>query len=188
MVRDPVANVVYQLGERGFAPRKLGHDAWESRCPAHRGSDYSLSITRNEFNHVVLECRSSENCQHIRIVRALGWTNEHVYAETADWLISRLGRVEIHLAQFKCGEPEKNDENMPSSALGTTEPDGALPSHEVQGGKDTHSGDEPISEWLYRNACLFVTCIREAVRSNDRLRNRGICRPRNCREARTGSP
>ena len=26
MVRDGVTNVVYQLGERGFAPRKLGHD------------------------------------------------------------------------------------------------------------------------------------------------------------------
>ena len=136
MVRDPVANVVYQLGERGFAPRKLGHDAWESRCPAHRGSDYSLSITRNEFNHVVLECRSSENCQHIRIVRALGWTNEHVYAETADWLISRLGRVEIHTAQFKKGEPATNDEKVTSSALGTNEPDGALPSPEVQASAD----------------------------------------------------
>ena len=136
MVRDPVANVVYQLGERGFAPRKLGHDAWESRCPAHRGSDYSLSITRNEFNHVVLECRSTENCQHIRIVRALGWTNEHVYAETADWLIRRLDRVEIHTPRFKSGEREKSDENVPSSALGTSEPDGTLPSPEVQASAD----------------------------------------------------
>ena len=57
------------LRERGFAPRKLGHDSWESRCPGHRSSDHSLSITRNEFNHVVLECRTTENCQHIRIIR-----------------------------------------------------------------------------------------------------------------------
>ena len=116
MVRDPVANVVYQLGERGFAPRKLGHDSWESRCPAHRGSDYSLSITRNEFNHVVLECRSSENCQHIRIVRALGWTNEHVYAETADWLISRLRGVEIQPACFESSDATPKSEVASSAA------------------------------------------------------------------------
>jgi len=66
MVRDGVANVVYRLQERGFDPRRVAHDSWESRCPAHRSSDYALSITRNEFNHVVLECRSNENCQHMR--------------------------------------------------------------------------------------------------------------------------
>ena len=65
MARDAVANVVYRLGERGYPPRKVGKDSWESRCPVHRGSDYSLSITRNEFNHVVLECRTAENCQHL---------------------------------------------------------------------------------------------------------------------------
>ncbi len=64
MVRDAVADVVYRLGERVYPPRKVGKDSWESRCPVHRGSDYSLSITRNEFNHVVLECRTAENCQH----------------------------------------------------------------------------------------------------------------------------
>ena len=90
MVRDAVANVVYRLGERGYPPRKVGKDSWESRCPVHRGSDYSLSITRNEFNHVVLECRGAENCQHIRIIRALGFTNDHVYAETPEWLINSV--------------------------------------------------------------------------------------------------
>ena len=118
MVRDPVANVVNQLGERGFVPRKLGHDAWESRCPAHRGSDYSLSITRNEFNHVVLECRSAENCQHIRIVRAIGFRNEHVYAETPDWVISRLSRVEIHRAESKITDvPDDQDHGLASVEL-----------------------------------------------------------------------
>jgi hypothetical protein len=63
MVRDAVANMVNQLRERGYAPRKVGHDAWESRCPGHRSSYHALSITRNEFNHVVLECRSAENCR-----------------------------------------------------------------------------------------------------------------------------
>ena len=116
MVRDGVTNVVYQLGERGFAPRKLGHDSWESRCPGHRSSDHSLSIMRNEFNHVVLECRTAENCPHIRIIRALGFTNEHVYAETPDWLIKRLSRVEIHGAEVRT--PGTRDVHEPSPAPG----------------------------------------------------------------------
>ena len=117
MVRDAVANMVNQLRERGYAPRKVGHDAWESRCPGHRSSDHALSITRNEFNHVVLECRSAENCQHIRIVRALGWTNEHVYAETPDWVISRLSRVEIHRAESKITDvSDDHDHGLASSA------------------------------------------------------------------------
>ena len=95
MVRDGVFNMGDRLRERGLDPRRIGDDAWEARCPAHRGADHSLAITRNEFNHVVLTCRSTENCQHIRIVRALGWTNDHVYAETPDWLISRLRHVPI---------------------------------------------------------------------------------------------
>jgi hypothetical protein len=106
------------LRERGYAPRKVGHDAWESRCPAHRSSDHALSITRNEFNQVVLECRSTENCQHIRIVRAIGFTSEHVYAETPDWVISRLSRVEIHRAESKITDvPDANDHGLASADL-----------------------------------------------------------------------
>ena len=95
MVRDGVLNMVDRLRERGLDPRRIGGDAWEARCPAHRGAEHSLAICRNEFNHVVLTCQSVENCQHSRIIRALGWTNDHVYAETPDWLISRLRHVPI---------------------------------------------------------------------------------------------
>ena len=83
MVRDAVANVVIRLRERGFDPRKVGDDLWEARCPVHRSSDYALSVTRGEFNHVKLECRGTENCPYTRIIGALGLTNDHVYAETA---------------------------------------------------------------------------------------------------------
>jgi hypothetical protein len=55
MVRDGVASIVSRLRECGFDPRKVSHDARESRCPAHRGLDHAVSVTRNEFNHVVLE-------------------------------------------------------------------------------------------------------------------------------------
>src|SRR5580693_4870584 len=67
----------------------------------------SLAISRNEFNHAVLACRSIENCQHSRIVRALGWTNDHVYAETPDWLIRRLSQVPIQPALFQIADAER---------------------------------------------------------------------------------
>jgi hypothetical protein len=100
MVRDGVANVADRLRERAFDPRKVGYDAWESRCPVHRSLDHDLSITRNEFNHVVLECRGAENCQHTSIIRALGMTSDHLYAETPDWLISRLRRTPVQPSLF----------------------------------------------------------------------------------------
>ncbi len=95
MVRDGVANIVSRLRECGRALRKVGHDAWESRCPAHRSLDHALSITRNELNHVVLTCQSAENCTHLSVLRALGFTNDHLYAETPDWLIDQLRRVRV---------------------------------------------------------------------------------------------
>ncbi len=116
MVRDAVANVVYRLGECGYPPRKVGKDSWESRCPVHRGSDYSLSITRNEFNHVVLECRTAQNCQHTPIIRALGYTNDHVYAETPDFLIGRLSRIPIYKAEIEIPEAHENHEHGPAVA------------------------------------------------------------------------
>ena len=61
MVCDGVANVVIRLQESRFDPRKVGPDSWESRCPAHRSAECALSITRNEHNHVLLECRSTQN-------------------------------------------------------------------------------------------------------------------------------
>ena len=66
----------------------------------HRSVDHALAITRNEFNHVVLECRSAQNCQHSRIIGALGLTNDRIYAETPDQLISGLSRVPIRPSSF----------------------------------------------------------------------------------------
>ena len=108
MGRDCIANVVERLSERGFDPRKVGADAWESHCPAHRSADRALSITRNELNHLILECRSAENCGYSRIIRALGFTNDHVYAEVPEWLISRLSRVPIQAASFRDSGAEDN--------------------------------------------------------------------------------
>ena len=77
----------------------------------------------------VLECRSTQNCQDMRIIGALGFTNDHVYAETPDWLISRLRRVPIQPASF--ASPDANDSNAagasavegPEGSAGTSPPD-----------------------------------------------------------------
>ena len=95
MVRDGVANVVDALQQAGFGPRKVGQDSWLARCPAHRGVDFTLAVTRNEFNHVLLECKSTQNCQFLPIISALRLTNDGVYAETPDWLIANYSRVQV---------------------------------------------------------------------------------------------
>ena len=62
--------------------------------------DHALAITRNEFNHVLLECRATENCKYSRIIAAIGLTNDSVYEETADFMMTRLSRVPIHPTSF----------------------------------------------------------------------------------------
>jgi hypothetical protein len=133
MVRDGVANVVIRLQESGFDPRKIGPDSWESRCPAHRSADCALSIARNEHNHVVLECRSTQNCQHIRIIGALGFTNDHLYAETPEWLIGRLNRAPIQPASFASTRTTGNNGagEGASGSAGTLPSDDVVPSAEA---------------------------------------------------------
>ena len=94
MPRDALANLVIELGIRGFQPRCVGHDAWESRCPVHRSLDQAFRITRNEFNHVVLGAAASRNAP-ARILGALGWTNDQLYAETPAWMSGRVRQIEL---------------------------------------------------------------------------------------------
>jgi hypothetical protein len=110
MVRDGVANLVGRLRERELNPRRVGDDAWDARCPAHRSTDHALSITRNAFNQVVLECRSAKKCHYFQIVGSLGLTNDHVYEETPDWLINRLRRYPIQPASPKVPNSNGNNE------------------------------------------------------------------------------
>jgi hypothetical protein len=109
MVRDGVANIVVKLEEHGCVPRRVGSRAWEARCPGHRSPDRALAITRNELNQVVLECRSNPSCMHIRILGALGMTNDLLYAETPDRLIARLSRVPIQPASYGSASAEPAD-------------------------------------------------------------------------------
>ena len=88
-------------------------------APYTKARTASLAVGRNELNHVVLECRSTQNCQYSRIIGALGLTNDRVYAETDDWLIRRLSRVPIQPATFKSSKGQGNDE------VGTSANEGA---------------------------------------------------------------
>ena len=92
--------------------------------------DHALAITRNELNHVVLKCRCAENCQHYRIIAALGITNDHVYAETPNALISRLSRVPIQPASFASSGAEGNNAAGTSVAEGANGLARARPPHD----------------------------------------------------------
>jgi hypothetical protein len=100
MVRDGVVNIVSRLSERGCEPRRVGPDLWEAHCPAHGRKDHALTVSRNEFNHVLLQCRAPERCPHSRIIRALAMTNEQVYAETPALLIGSVSRSMIEPSRF----------------------------------------------------------------------------------------
>jgi hypothetical protein len=113
MVRDGVVNVVDELHKRGFDPRRVGRDAWEARCPVHRGIEHALAITRNEFDHVILECRGPQNCQYARIIAALGLTNDGVYKETHGFMMSRLSRIPIRPTSFNRASVTENGEVVP---------------------------------------------------------------------------
>jgi hypothetical protein len=125
MVRDGLANVVDELQLHGFEPRRVGRDAWEARCPVHRGTEHALAITRNEHNHVILHCRGPQNCQYARIIAALGLTNDGVYKETYDFTIRRLSRIPIQPSTFNRSSATESSEVVSANteaAQGPAEP------------------------------------------------------------------
>ncbi len=136
MARDCVANIVDELHRRGCNPLRVGHDSWEARCPVHKGTERSLAVGRNELNHVILECRSTQNCPYARIIGALGFTNDRVYAETPEWLISRLSGVPIRPASFKSSNGNANHEVGTSATEGVNGSAETLPPDEGEPGAD----------------------------------------------------
>ncbi len=94
MARDAVANVVMKLSQRGFDPRRLGPDSWESRCPAHRGKEYAVAISLHEQGLVVLNCRS-KRCPASDILRALDLSAVRLYANTPNWVLRKLAERPI---------------------------------------------------------------------------------------------
>ena len=76
-----------------------------------------LAITRNAFNHVVLECRSASKCEHTRIVAALGMANEHVYEETPDAWVRRLGSVPVQSVSRSVASPSRGEGEQPGGGI-----------------------------------------------------------------------
>ncbi len=149
MVRDCVANIVDELHRCGCNPLRVGHDSWERRCPVHKGRERSLAVGRNELNHVILECRSSQNCQYARILGALGLTNDRVYAETPERLISRLSVVPIRPASFKSSNGKGNNEVGASATEGVNGSAETLPPDDGETGADCEralTGFHPVGE------------------------------------------
>jgi hypothetical protein len=94
MARDGVANIVHRLRERGYDPHRVESDAWESRCPVHRGTEHALAITRDDQDRVVVRCRSRQ-CLAQRILSALDLTVTRLYAGTPNWVLRKLSERPI---------------------------------------------------------------------------------------------
>jgi hypothetical protein len=138
-------NIASRQRECGFDPRTVGQDVWDSRCPAHRGRDHALSISRDELNHVVLTCRSEQNCTQLKLIRSLGFTNDHLYAETPDWLISQLRRFAVEPLERAQTEITRE---QPEFAHDTTEAD-AFSGSRINAGRSARAGEG--SECGYRS-------------------------------------
>ena len=125
MAPDGVANIVGVLERRGFDPRRVGADAWESRCPVHCGTDHDLSISRDGSNRVLFECRSAERCQNHRILHALRLGFDTLYDATPDSLIRWLSEAPIHRPSPQRSETTEKSEACPSTGEAANGPDGA---------------------------------------------------------------
>jgi hypothetical protein len=89
MARDDVADIVNRLRERRFEPRPVGGQAWESRCPVHRGKEHALSITRGERQEAVLSCRARQ-CSPAKIAAALDLTLTRACVGATHWKMREL--------------------------------------------------------------------------------------------------
>jgi hypothetical protein len=114
MARDSVANVLIALRERGFDPRRVGADLWESRCPAHRGTDYALAIKRTEQGQLALACRSKD-CPLHGILRALDLTAARLFGSTPNIVLRELAKRPIVAPRY-VGSPARSEAQARPSA------------------------------------------------------------------------
>jgi hypothetical protein len=121
--------------------------------------------------HGLLECRSRQNCQDARIIGALGFTNDHVRAETPDWLISRLARVPIQPATI--ASPDATDSSA-AGASAVEAPEGsdasadgsqdAMPGQlEVGAEGDALGSGDTLPNLLWRRVPCFPVIMPVAV-------------------------
>jgi hypothetical protein len=99
VARDSVANLVNRLREKGSDPRRVEPDAWESRCPGHRGREQALVITRNQFGDVAFSCRAQE-CDPRNILSAVDLSITRLYAGTPNWVLKKLSERPIVASSY----------------------------------------------------------------------------------------
>ena len=102
MVRDCVANMVIYLQERGFAPRRWATTRGRLVAPG-TGVRTARSPSPATSSATWYSNAAARRAASMLESSALGISDETVYAETPDWLISRLGRVPIEPASFEGG-------------------------------------------------------------------------------------
>jgi hypothetical protein len=105
MPSDPLANMIERLRGRGWQPRKVGQDRWESRCPGHASADHALALGRTADGKLDVKCRSIERCSLSRIVKKLDLKLDRLFGETPPTLIRRLREMELQPSIFEGSDP-----------------------------------------------------------------------------------
>jgi hypothetical protein len=97
--------MIERLRGRGWQPRKVGHDRWESKCPGHASIDHALALGRAADGKLEVKCRSIESCSLSRIVKKLDLKLDRLFGETAPTLIRRLREMELKPSIFEGSDP-----------------------------------------------------------------------------------
>ncbi len=138
MSHDPIEAVLAALERRGFDPRTVGADSWDSRCPAHDGERRNLSIKRGEDGRVLLHC-NAHDCDYGDIMAALSLTEGDGFPPRDD----RPARPRVGL----------NGHAKPKAlAKGGGKPKRVYPTPEAATAWVRRDWGEPTGEWPYHDA------------------------------------
>jgi hypothetical protein len=127
MAIDPLANIVDRLRSSGFQPRKVGDDAWESRCPRHGSNYHALFLGRGRDGKLVLQCRGEQNCSFSAILKKLNIKLRHLNRDTSDSVIRRLRAMEVQLGLYQHPVPLVADPVVLNKPAAATAPDAPVP-------------------------------------------------------------
>jgi hypothetical protein len=127
---NPLANIVDRLRSSGFQPRKVGDDAWESRCPGHGASDLALFLSRGRDGKLVLQCRGEQNCSFSAILKKLNIKLRHLNRDMHESVIRRLRAMEVQLGLYHHPVPLVADPVVLTIPAAATVPDAATPAED----------------------------------------------------------
>jgi hypothetical protein len=125
-----LANIVDRLRSSEFQPRKIGDDAWESRCPRHGSSDHALFLGRGRDGKLVLQCRGEQNCSFSAVLKKLNFKLRHLNRDTRESVIRRLRSMEVQLGLYQHPVPPVADPVVLPIPTAATVPDAATPAED----------------------------------------------------------